>query len=195
MANRDVHALSSNAFAVKPADTPEGAQGALSNQVIERTLCVQISGSLANLALAGPQAAMWKPVTGKEPDIFCPSMSADMDPTGVWLCGAVFVVRALICVLCVPFLMHVFPQRPSTPSGTASFGASRSSSTAPPSRAPSGPPSAASPRLRLRISGRSTRTRCCPSRTSTRHRWCTSTTPRCRCELLPCHVMLDLLVC
>ena len=104
MANRDVHALSSNAFAVKPADTPEGAQGALSNQVIERTLCVQISGSLANLALAGPQAAMWKPVTGKEPDIFCPSMSADMDPTGEWLCGAFCPVLMLAFVSFV--LMH-----------------------------------------------------------------------------------------
>lgn len=48
--------------------------------VVKRTLCVHIAGSLANLALAGPQAAMWKPVSGKETAIFCPTLEADMDP-------------------------------------------------------------------------------------------------------------------
>jgi hypothetical protein len=54
--------------------------GGSANAVIKRTLCVQISGSLANLALAGPQAAMWKSAGGKETELFCPSLDGDMDP-------------------------------------------------------------------------------------------------------------------
>ena len=50
------------------------------NTVVRRTLCVHISGSLANLALAGPQAAMWKPVAGKETELFCPSLEGGMNP-------------------------------------------------------------------------------------------------------------------
>jgi len=50
------------------------------NTIVRRTLCVHISGSLANLALAGPQAAMWKPVAGKETELFCPSLESGMNP-------------------------------------------------------------------------------------------------------------------
>lgn len=95
MTTRDMQPLASSAFAGKAQDVPEAEKGALGNQIIERTLCVQISGSLANLALAGPQAAMWKPVTGKEPDIFCPSMGSDMDPTGECALLLEFVWSAL----------------------------------------------------------------------------------------------------
>ena len=49
-------------------------------QLIKRTLCVHISGSPANLALAGPMAATWKPAAGKETAVFCPTLDADMDP-------------------------------------------------------------------------------------------------------------------
>lgn len=50
------------------------------NTVVKRTLCVHISGSLANLAMAGPQAAMWKAVPGKETELFCPSLESGMNP-------------------------------------------------------------------------------------------------------------------
>lgn len=50
------------------------------NTTVRRTLCVHITGSLANLALAGPQAAMWKPVPGKETAVFCPTLEGEMDP-------------------------------------------------------------------------------------------------------------------
>jgi len=50
------------------------------NTIVKRTLCVNISGSLANLALAGPQAAMWKPIAGKETEMFCPALEAGMNP-------------------------------------------------------------------------------------------------------------------
>lgn len=50
-------------------------------QKVTRTLCVHISGSPANLALAGPQAATWKPMSGKEQEVFFhPGMDADADP-------------------------------------------------------------------------------------------------------------------
>ena len=49
-------------------------------QLIKRTLCVHISGSPANLALAGPMAATWTPAAGKETAVFCPTLDADMDP-------------------------------------------------------------------------------------------------------------------
>jgi hypothetical protein len=50
------------------------------NTVVKRTLCVHISGSLSNLALAGPQAAMWKAVPGKETELFCPSLESGLNP-------------------------------------------------------------------------------------------------------------------
>jgi hypothetical protein len=50
------------------------------NTVVKRTLCVQITGSLSNLALAGPQAAMWKAVPGKETELFCPSLEGGLNP-------------------------------------------------------------------------------------------------------------------
>ena len=49
-------------------------------EVVKRTLCVNISGSLANLAMAGPQAAVWKPLSGKEAVMFAPHLNAEMDP-------------------------------------------------------------------------------------------------------------------
>jgi hypothetical protein len=55
-------------------------EAAPATQCVKRTLCVHISGSPANLALAGPQAAMWKPASGKETAVFCPTLDADMDP-------------------------------------------------------------------------------------------------------------------
>ena len=50
------------------------------NTIVKRTLHVNIGGSLANLALAGPQAAMWKPIAGKETELFCPSLESGMNP-------------------------------------------------------------------------------------------------------------------
>ena len=46
-------------------------------QTTVRTLCVNISGSLANLAMAGPQAALWKPVSGKEQMIFSNHLASE----------------------------------------------------------------------------------------------------------------------
>ena len=50
------------------------------NIIVRRTLSVNISGSLSNLTLAGPQAAMWKPLSGKETELFCPSLDGELDP-------------------------------------------------------------------------------------------------------------------
>jgi hypothetical protein len=50
------------------------------NTLVRRTLCVHVCGSLANLALAGPQAGMWKAASGKEPLMFCPTLQGDVDP-------------------------------------------------------------------------------------------------------------------
>ena len=41
-----------------------------SGTMLTRTVCVNITGSLANLAMAGPQAAIWKPVEGKQAHVF-----------------------------------------------------------------------------------------------------------------------------
>jgi hypothetical protein len=56
------------------------APSAAHNTVVKRTLCVNVAGSLANLALAGPQAAMWKPIAGKETEMFCPTLESGMNP-------------------------------------------------------------------------------------------------------------------
>lgn len=48
--------------------------------IMKRTLCVNIGGSLTNLAMAGPEAAMWKVVSGKEAEVFTPHLSAEADP-------------------------------------------------------------------------------------------------------------------
>ena len=45
--------------------------------VITRSIMVNITGSLANLAMAGPQAAIWKPVEGKQIHVF--GMGSDVD--------------------------------------------------------------------------------------------------------------------
>jgi hypothetical protein len=50
------------------------------NLVVKRTLSIHITGSLSNLALAGPQAAMWKPLAGRETELFCPSLDGEADP-------------------------------------------------------------------------------------------------------------------
>ena len=47
---------------------------------LKRTLCVQVSGSPANLSLAGPLAGMWKPASGKETQIFSPTLDSECDP-------------------------------------------------------------------------------------------------------------------
>ena len=44
--------------------------GQVQTKTLKQVLCVQISGSPSNLSLAGPQAAMWKPASGKETQIF-----------------------------------------------------------------------------------------------------------------------------
>ena len=45
--------------------------------VLTRTVCVNISGSLANLAMAGPQGGIWKPVEGKGLQVF--GLGGDVD--------------------------------------------------------------------------------------------------------------------
>jgi hypothetical protein len=66
-----------------------------SNTLVKRTLCVCISGSLSNLALAGPQAAMWKGAPGREPALFCPTLDGDMDPAEMTNAMRNAVVRSL----------------------------------------------------------------------------------------------------
>jgi hypothetical protein len=56
------------------------SQAASQNTIVKRTLCVHVVGSLSNLALAGPQAALWKAVPGTETEIFCPSLESGMNP-------------------------------------------------------------------------------------------------------------------
>jgi hypothetical protein len=46
---------------------------------VKRILSLHISGSLSNLNLAGPQAAMWKPLSGKESDVLKPYLGAAID--------------------------------------------------------------------------------------------------------------------
>ena len=53
------------------------ATQALTGTILTRTVCVNITGSLANLAMAGPQAALWKPVEGKQTQVF--GMGANVD--------------------------------------------------------------------------------------------------------------------
>lgn len=65
------------------------------NQIVRRTLCVNITGSLTNFALAGPQAAMWKPVSGKESELFYPNLSSEMDPADAVNSIRAGVVRAV----------------------------------------------------------------------------------------------------
>jgi hypothetical protein len=61
-------------------DASASGSQAQQNILVKRTLSVHITGTLANLALAGPQAAMWKPLPGRETELFCPSLSSDADP-------------------------------------------------------------------------------------------------------------------
>ena len=49
--------------------------------VITRSIMVNITGSLANLAMAGPQAAIWKPVEGKQIHVF--GLGSDIDASVV----------------------------------------------------------------------------------------------------------------
>jgi hypothetical protein len=58
------------------ASSASGSQ----NTIVKRTLYVHVGGSLTNLALAGPQAAMWKPIAGKETELFCPTLESGMNP-------------------------------------------------------------------------------------------------------------------
>ena len=66
----------------KPA-APEAGQGiaapAGKNLIVKRILSVRISGSLSNLTLAGPQAAVWKPLSGKEDKVLKPYLGAEID--------------------------------------------------------------------------------------------------------------------
>ena len=66
----------------KPS-APDVAGGGLSAAgkplIIKRILSLRISGSLANLTLAGPQAAMWKPLQGKEADVLKPYIGSEID--------------------------------------------------------------------------------------------------------------------
>jgi hypothetical protein len=55
------------------------AAGAGQTKTLRRTLCVHISGSPSNLSLAGPQAAMWKAASGKETQLFSPTLECDGD--------------------------------------------------------------------------------------------------------------------
>lgn len=54
-----------------------GTESSTPGTVLTRTVCVSIAGSLANLGMAGPQAAIWKPVEGKQPYVF--GLGGDMD--------------------------------------------------------------------------------------------------------------------
>ena len=47
--------------------------------VVKRILHVKISGSLANMTLAGPQAAVWKPLSGKESEVLKPYIGAEVE--------------------------------------------------------------------------------------------------------------------
>jgi hypothetical protein len=69
-----IHADASSSQPGNAANTPP------QNIIVKRTLNVSISGSLSNLTLAGPQAAMWKPLSGKETELFCPSLDGELDP-------------------------------------------------------------------------------------------------------------------
>ena len=66
----------------KTSVCPLGTQAAsdAGHQTLKRTLYVNITGSLANLAMAGPQAAIWRPVSGKEGAVFAPHLSSEVDP-------------------------------------------------------------------------------------------------------------------
>ncbi len=56
---------------MQPSGKPE------TTMTVKRTLCVHVSGSPANLSLAGPLAGMWKAAPGKETEIFSPSLDRD----------------------------------------------------------------------------------------------------------------------
>jgi hypothetical protein len=58
------------------ATTPEIQNG----NIITRTVNVNITGSLANFAMAGPLGAIWKPVEGKQTRVFG-AMGDNMDAT------------------------------------------------------------------------------------------------------------------
>lgn len=65
--------------------------------MMKRTLCVNIGGSLTNLAMAGPEAAMWKVVSGKEAEVFTPHLSSEADPvTSANALRSVHLVRATL---------------------------------------------------------------------------------------------------
>jgi hypothetical protein len=69
-------------MSTRPPATPLSEEAAPdpTHHIVRRTLCVNISGSLANLAMAGPQAAVWKPVGGREGAVFSPHMDSEADP-------------------------------------------------------------------------------------------------------------------
>jgi len=49
------------------------------NLIVKRILHVKISGSLSNMTLAGPQAAVWKPLSGKESDVLKPYVGGEIE--------------------------------------------------------------------------------------------------------------------
>lgn len=58
--------------------TPNNSERTPTGTILTRTICVNITGSLSNFALAGAQAAVWKPMESKQAQIFgCLGKDAD----------------------------------------------------------------------------------------------------------------------
>ena len=83
------------AATLSASDLAAQQQQASQNVLVERTLCVTLTGSLANLALAGPRAAMWKGANGRERELFCPAMEGEVDPAEMTNAMRNAVVRSL----------------------------------------------------------------------------------------------------
>jgi hypothetical protein len=83
------------AMVVSDLAAQQQQQSSMNNVLVERTLCVTLTGTLANLALAGPQAAMWKGANGRERELFCPTMEGGADPAAMTNAIRNAVVRSL----------------------------------------------------------------------------------------------------
>ena len=88
--------MSNQGTASLAKSTPLSAQED-GHQIVERMLCVNITGNLANLAMAGPEAAIWSVVSGKEGAAFSPHLNAEADPVATTnALRAVHLVRATL---------------------------------------------------------------------------------------------------
>jgi len=102
---RDMSASTPQTTQSRATTQLDSAAAPSATQIVRRTLHVNIKGSLANLAMAGPQGGMWKALSGKETAVFLPSLDEEMDPSH----GVHYIRNAVVRNVTIKEHMSSFP--------------------------------------------------------------------------------------